>query len=93
MDGNTLLKMTQETFQTENVTTEQLNYVLDMLTPSTYLLRNHKVRNHNITFSIANKSTEKAQAHRPWQPKIINDSHPNVAVIKSRQLGLKLAPL
>lgn len=60
-----IAKMAREMYGTDKITTEQLAYVMDMLTPSTYLLRNHTVRNHPITFIISGRDANKAQAHRP----------------------------
>lgn len=95
--GSTLAKqiskMAEDTYNTRTPTPEQMAYLLDNLKPTTYLLRHHTVRNHPITFSVSGRQQIKAQAHRPWQIKIINDTHRNKAVIKSRQLGLRLAPL
>lgn len=88
MDGKELIKITQETFQTEAITREQVDYVINMLNPSTYMLKYHTIRGHPITFSIPGRDRAKMQAHRPWQVQIVNDTHPNKAVIKSRQLGL-----
>lgn len=86
--GLHIANLARQTFGTETPTTEQLAYLLDQIQPSTYLLRNHTVRNHPITFNISGRQQEKAQAHRPWQVQIINDTHKTRAVIKSRQLGL-----
>lgn len=36
--------MTQETFKTKNVTREQLDHILNMLNPSTYMLKYHTLR-------------------------------------------------
>lgn len=91
--GQQLAKIAKEMFGTTNITVEQLAYLTDMLKPSTYLLRNHTVRGHPITFMISGRDQQKAQAHRPWQIQIINDQHRTKAIIKSRQLGLRLAPL
>lgn len=91
--GSQLAKMAKDMYGTDQITVEQLAYLTDMLQPSTYLLRNHTVRNHPITFVISGRDQQKAQAHRPWQVKIINDQHRTKAIIKSRQLGLILAPL
>lgn len=88
MDGKELIKIAQETFQTEKITREQIDHIINMLNPSTYMLKYHTLRGHPITFSIPKRDRSKAQAHRPWQVKIVNDTHPNKAVIKSRQLGL-----
>lgn len=86
--GSHIANLARQTFGTDKPTKEQLGYLLDQLKPSTYLLRNHTVRNHPITFNISGRKQDKAQAHRPWQVQIINDTHRKRAVIKSRQLGL-----
>lgn len=86
--GQLIANMAKDMFGTTSITTEQLAYLTDMLNPSSYLLRNHTVRNHPITFMISGRDMQKAQAHRPWQVQIINDQHRTKAIIKSRQLGL-----
>lgn len=88
LDGKRLAYIAKRTFGRTDLSKEELAYVLTMLNPSSYLLRHHKVKGHPITFHISNRDSTKAQAHRPWQVGIINDSHRNKAVIKSRQLGL-----
>lgn len=65
MDGKELIKITQETFQTEAITREQIDYVINMLNPSTYMLKYHTIRGHPITFSIPGRDRAKMQAHRP----------------------------
>lgn len=60
-----LANMAKDMYGTTDITVEQLSYLTDMLKPSTYLLRNHTVRNHPITFVISGRQQEKAQAHRP----------------------------
>ena len=80
--------MTKEIFNTDRVTPEQLSYVMDMLRPSSYALRNHTIKGRPMTFNVSGRNSEKAQSHRPWQIQMLNDPHPNLAVIKSRQLGL-----
>lgn len=87
MNGKQIADIAQNMFGTSKITPEQLSYVLDTLKPSTYLLRNHTIRNHPITFMVSNRDSQKKQAHRPWQTQIINDQHKNLAIIKSRQLG------
>lgn len=86
--GKELAKIAEETFGRKRITAKELAYVSDMMTPSSYLLRNHRVRNHPITFFVSGHNSEKAVAHRPWQTQIINDTHKQKAIIKSRQLGL-----
>lgn len=88
MNGKNLKELALKTFGTEKITQEQLDYLLTLTTPSLYMLKHNLIRGHNITFSIPNRDKSKAQAHRPWQTKMLNDNHPNIAVIKSRQLGL-----
>ena len=88
MDGKELLKITKETFKTDNPTKEQLDYVLTTSRPSSYILKHSKVKGHPLTFSIPNRDSTNAHSHRPWQTQIVNDQHPNKAIIKARQLGL-----
>ena len=92
--GEQLAKIAKETYGVEDsITPEQLALLMDYLVPSSYLIRNHRIKNgkQRFTFSVPNYGdniTSKAYSHRPWQRNIVNDIHPNVAVIKSRQLGL-----
>lgn len=86
--GKELLEMTKETFQTDNVTAEQLSYVMDMQRASSYALRNHTIRGRPMTFFVPGRNPEKEHSHRPWQVQMLNETHPNLAIIKSRQLGL-----
>lgn len=88
IDGKMIANVALQTFGTTKLSKEQLNYILTMLNPSSYLLKHHKVKNHPITFHVSGHDSTRAQAHRPWQVQLINDQHPNKAVIKSRQLGL-----
>lgn len=88
IDGNMLANVAKQTFGRINLTKEELTYVLTMMNTSSYLLKHHKVKNHPITFHISGHDSTRAQGHRPWQVDIINDTHPDKAVIKSRQLGL-----
>ena len=86
--GKQIAQTAKQMFGTDQITQEQLAYVIDMLRPSSYLLRNHTIKNHPITFAIQNRDMEKALSHRPWQVSMVNDQSKNVAIIKSRQLGL-----
>lgn len=88
MDGERLLQIAKSTYGRQNVTKEELAYLITMLNPSSYLLQHHTVKNHPITFHIHGHDTTRSQAHRPWQVAIINDQHPDKIVMKSRQLGL-----
>lgn len=67
MDKQKLETVAKNTFGTKDVTKEQLMYLLTMMTPSSYLLKHHKVKNHPLTFHISNRNSEKAISHRPWQ--------------------------
>lgn len=87
-DGKTLIKIIKETFGTTDITKEQLNYIMAALTPSSYVLEHHTVKGHPVTFYIHNRNLEKVFAHRPWQVDILNDDYPELAIMKSRQLGL-----
>ena len=93
-NGQDLARIAQETYGVKDeITPEELGLLMDYLVPSSYLLRNHRIKNgkQRFTFSVPNYGDNipsKAFSHRPWQRQIVNDIHPNVAVIKSRQLGL-----
>lgn len=71
MDGKELLKITKETFKTDNPTKEQLDYVLTTSRPSSYILKHSKVKGHPLTFSIPNRDSANAHSHRPWQTQIV----------------------
>lgn len=86
--GADIIAMGEDMFGTDKLTEEQLAYILDMLQPSTYMLKNHTIKGKPMTFSIPNRNYELARNHRPWQSAIVNDENPNLVVMKSRQLGL-----
>lgn len=86
--GADILEMGYHMFGTTELTESQLGYIIDMLQPSTYMLRNHRIKGKPMTFSIPNQDYDLALNHRPWQKKIVNDMHDNLVVMKSRQLGL-----
>lgn len=88
LNGEQLLKLAQATFETRQVTPEQLSYVMDMLNPSTYMLRHHQIKGKPLTFNVSNHDYSRALGHRPWQVDLLDDKHRNFAVMKSRQLGL-----
>lgn len=88
IDGRMIANVAKQTFGRTDLTRDELSYVLTMLNTSSYLLKHHRVKGHPITFHVSGHESNKAQAHRPWQVQMINDTHPNKAVIKSRQLGL-----
>lgn len=87
-DGKTLVKIIRETFGTTDITKEQLNYVLAMLTPSSYVLEHNHIKGKPIMFHVPNRNRELRYNHRPWQLDILNDKFENICVMKSRQLGL-----
>lgn len=98
MNGKQLLELGQQMFNThEALTLEQYDYILSMLDPVNYLLKNHKVKGHPMTFSIPDRDFTKLASHRPWQMEMVRDTvDPNqksMAVIKSRQLGLTYSSL
>lgn len=64
-NGKELLAMTKEIFGTDRVTPEQVSYVMDMLRPSSYALRNHTIKGSPMTFHISGRDAQRAQAHRP----------------------------
>lgn len=67
VNGKTIRRMAQEMYGTDKITQSQLAYILDMLQPSTYMLRNHTIAGKPLTFSIPNRDSRRALAHRPWQ--------------------------
>lgn len=96
MNGKELENLIREVFKLSEdapITTRQVNYVLQMLKPTNYLLAHHKIKGNPITYNIPNHDETKALMHRPWQIDIINDTSQEVTIEKARQLGLKLAPL
>lgn len=86
LHGEHIMKMAIDMYGTMKITQEQLAYILDMVDPVNYALRNHTIKGSPITFEVKDQS--RARAHRPWQKNILRDKHPNVAVKKSRQLGI-----
>ncbi|QQO40634.1 terminase [Bacillus phage 015DV002] len=88
IDGKLVANIAKQTFGRTKLSKEELAYVLTMINPSSYILKHHSVKNHPITFHVSGHDSTRAQAHRPWQVDIVNDQHPDKAVIKSRQLGL-----
>lgn len=88
IDGKLITAVAKQTFGKTKLTKDELTYILTQLNPSSYLLKNHRVKNHPITFHVSGHDSTRAQAHRPWQVDLINDQHPDKAVMKSRQLGL-----
>ncbi len=52
--------------------------------PTLWNMKHRTIKNKPITF----QSKTNPFAHRPWQEEILNDTHPNKVIKKSRQLGL-----
>ena len=92
--GQDLAQIARDTFgATDSITPEQLALMMDYLVPSSYLIRNHRIKNgkQKFTFSVPNYGDNipsKSFSHRPWQKNIVNDISNDLVVIKSRQLGL-----
>ncbi|USL89461.1 terminase large subunit [Bacillus phage vB_BceH_LY2] len=86
--GEMIQNIAKQTFGRTDLSKDELSYVLTMLNCSSYLLKNHSVKGHPITFHVSGHDSVRAGAHRPWQVDIINDKHPDKSIIKSRQLGL-----
>jgi len=92
--GEDLAKIARETYgATDSITPEQLALLMDYLVPSSYIIRNHRIKNgkQRFTFSVPNYGDNipsKAFSHRPWQKQVVNDISNDLVVIKSRQLGL-----
>lgn len=69
--GNDLAKIAKETFgDVDEITPEELGLLMDYLVPSSYLLRNHRIKNgkQRFTFSVPNYGDNvpsKAFSHRP----------------------------
>lgn len=92
VDGKQIVNVAREMFglsPKDQITVDQLNYVLGMLKPSNYLLQHHTIAGKPLTFSIPDHDTSHALGHRPWQIGIVNSANDqDICVIKSRQLGL-----
>lgn len=92
MDGEQLVKLTRNMFNltpNDQITVDQLNYVLGMLKPSNYLLQHHTINGKPLTFSVPDHDNSHALGHRPWQVGIVDSANDqDICVIKSRQLGL-----
>ena len=92
--GSDIAKIAKNTFgDVSSITPEQLALLMDYLVPSSYMLRNHRIKNgqQKFTFSVPNYGdniSSKAFSHRPWQKDIVNDLYPSVVTLKARQLGL-----
>lgn len=91
MDGKQLLELTRSTFnlsQDSRVSPQQLDYVISLLKPSNYLLRNHTIKGNPLTYNIHDHDITKVRQHRPFHKDIVDDLSKNVVVQKSRQMGL-----
>jgi hypothetical protein len=91
--GSDIAKIAKNTFgDVSSITPEQLALLMDYLVPSSYMLRNHRIKNgqQKFTFSVPNYGdniSSKAFSHRPWQKQIVNDLYPSIVTLKARQLG------
>jgi len=69
--GQDLAQIARDTFGvTDSITPEQLALMMDYLVPSSYLIRNHRIKNgkQKFTFSVPNYGDNipsKAFSHRP----------------------------
>lgn len=88
VDGERIADISERTFGTRSPTVKQLMYIYQMMSPSSYALKNYPIRGVPITFSVSQRDSSQVFKHRPWQIDILNDKHPDKAVMKSRQLGL-----
>ena len=70
-NGQDLARIAQETYGVKDeITPEELGLLMDYLVPSSYLLRNHRIKNgkQRFTFSVPNYGDNipsKAFSHRP----------------------------
>lgn len=90
MNGKELEHITRETFDltdTEDITTKQINYVLQMAKPTNYLLAHHTIGGKPVTYNVPNHNEAKALQHRPWQLDPLNDMSKDMVVTKGRQMG------
>lgn len=90
VSGKQLVDMARDMFKTASPSIVQIQYVMNMLQPTSYLLQHHTVKGHPITYTIPNRDTTRAFSHRPWQIDVINDQYKEKTIIKSRQLGLTI---
>lgn len=68
---------------------KQLLEMMKKEVPELYALEHYTIRGKPITFEIQpTTESKKLRLHRPWQVDILNDTHPDKVVRKSRQLGL-----
>lgn len=89
-DGDYIVSLLKQTFgDSEYYTPEQFAYILDYLYPENYTLNHHRLSGGRITTRVPRKNLNfHAAQDRRWQEQILSDMHPNVVVIKSRQLGI-----
>jgi hypothetical protein len=86
LNSNSLMEdiISSEFVGTNSVNLLDLETIMTHKFPSLYCLKYKPIRKRPITF----ESKFDPHRHRPWQVQILDDSHPNKAVMKSRQLGL-----
>lgn len=89
-DGKYIVKVLNQTFgKKDNYTPAEFAYVLDFLYPENYTLNHHELNGGKLTTRVPrNNLNFHAAQDRRWQEQILADMHPNVVVIKSRQLGI-----
>lgn len=70
-------------------TPDQMAYILDFLYPLNYTLNHHRLNGGKLTTRVPrNKLNFHSAEYRMYQEQILQDMHPNIVIIKSRQLGL-----
>lgn len=85
--SNNLESLVEEINQFNLTDTDKNHMIEDVFMrrfPSLWALKYKTIKGKPTTF-ISKKSPFK---HRPWQQAILDDTHPNIVVEKSRQLGL-----
>lgn len=63
---------------------KQILEIMTMKYPALWAMKHKTIKGKPLTFS----SNHNPFANRPWQEELLNDTHPNKIVQKSRQLGL-----
>jgi hypothetical protein len=67
IDGKLVHKIAESTYGKKRFTRDEIAYVLEMMVPSSYVLKHHRVKGGPITFHIDNYNQELSYHHRPWQ--------------------------
>lgn len=89
-NGNFIADVLKRTFGEKSYySPDEFAYVLDFLYPQNYTLNHHQIGSGRLTTRVPQRNLNfHAAQDRKWQEQILADMHPNVAVIKSRQLGI-----